>query len=95
MQHDLSTRERIKRAGRRLFALNGVDGVAVRDIISAAGQKNASALNYHFGSKEGLLETLIGDALAIAHARWDKGLDALYRLPDAVEAIKNGGGHAL
>lgn len=77
MHEDLSTRERIKRAARRLFALNGVDAVAVRDIISAAGQKNVSALNYYFGSKEGLLERLIGDALAIAHARWDNGLDAL------------------
>jgi AcrR family transcriptional regulator len=77
MKEDLSTRERIKRAARRLFALNGVDAVAVRDIIAAAGQKNASALNYHFGSKEGLVETLIGDALAIAHARWTTGLDAL------------------
>jgi AcrR family transcriptional regulator len=77
MQEDVSTRERIKRAARRLFALNGADAVAVRDVIAAAGQKNASALNYHFGSKEGLIETLIGDALAIAHARWGKALDAL------------------
>ena len=77
MQEEISTRERIKRAARRLFALNGVDAVAVRDIIAAAGQKNASALNYYFGSKEGLIETLIGDALAIAHARWDAALDAL------------------
>jgi AcrR family transcriptional regulator len=77
MREDLSTRERIKRAARRLFALNGVDAVAVRDIIAAAGQKNASALSYHFGSKEGLVETLIGDALAIANARWASGLDAL------------------
>ena len=77
MPEDDSTRERIKRAARRLFALNGVDGVAVRDVIAAAGQKNASALNYYFGSKEGLVETLVGDALAIAHARWDAALDAL------------------
>ena len=76
MQEDVSTRERIKRAARHLFALNGVD-VAVREVIAAAGQKNASALNYYFGSKEGLIETLIGDALAIADARWDAALDAL------------------
>ena len=76
MQEDISTRERIKRAARPLFALKGVDAVAVRDIIAAAGQKNASALNYYFGSKEGLIETLVGDALAIAHARWDAALDA-------------------
>jgi AcrR family transcriptional regulator len=77
MPEDDSTRERIKRAARRMFALKGVDGVAVRDVLAAAGQKNASALNYYFGSKEGLVETLIGDALAIAHARWEAALDAL------------------
>ena len=74
---DFSTRERFKRAARRLFALHGIDAVAVRDILAAAGQKNASALNYYFGSKEGLIETLIGDALAIAHGRWDEALRAL------------------
>jgi len=76
MSDDGATRERIKRAARRLFAEKGVDAVAVRDIIAEAGQKNASALNYHFGSKEGLIETLIGDALVIAHSRWGAALDA-------------------
>jgi AcrR family transcriptional regulator len=76
MQDEISTRERIKRAARPLFARKGVDAVAVRDIIAAAGQKNASALNYYFGSKEGLIETLAGEALAIAHARWAVALDA-------------------
>lgn len=71
-----STRERIKRAARLLFATRGVDAVAVRDIIAAAGQKNASALNYYFGSKEGLIEALVGDALAIAHGRWAEALAA-------------------
>jgi AcrR family transcriptional regulator len=74
MQDEDSTRERIKRAARRLFALKGADGVAVRDILAEAGQKNASALNYYFGSKEGLIETLIGDALAIAHRHWEAAL---------------------
>ena len=73
---DLTTRERVKRAARRLFALNGVDAVSVRDIVREAGGKNISALNYYFGSKE-LIETLIRDALAAANARWDEALTAL------------------
>ena len=76
MLDDASSRERIKRAARKLFALNGVDAVSVRDVIAEAGQKNASALNYYFGSKEGLIETLVGDALAIADARWQEALNA-------------------
>jgi AcrR family transcriptional regulator len=74
---DLTTRERIKRTARNLFALNGVDAVAVRDIIREAGGKNVSALNYYFGSKEELIEMLIRDALSAANARWDAALTAL------------------
>lgn len=74
---DLTTRERIKRAARKLFALNGVDAVTVRDIVGEAGGRNVSALNYHFGSKEDLIKTLIRDALAAANARWDRALSAL------------------
>ena len=74
---DLTTRERIKRAARRLFALNGIDAVSVRDIVREAGGKNVPALNYYFGSKEELIETLIRDALAAANARWDEALSAL------------------
>ncbi len=77
MRDEVTTRERIKRVARRLFAEKGADAVAVRDILTEAGQNNASALNYYFGSKEGLIETLIGDALAIAHERWRVALDAL------------------
>lgn len=76
MLEDDSTRQRIKRTARRLFALHGVDAVSVRDVIAEAGQKNASALNYYFGSKEGLIKALVGDALAIAHGRWAEALDA-------------------
>ena len=76
MRDDLSARESIKRAARKLLALKSVDSVSVRDILAEAGQKNASALNYHFGSKEALVQTLIGDALAIADRRWTKALDA-------------------
>jgi AcrR family transcriptional regulator len=74
VEEDRSTRERIKRAARELFALSGVDAVGVRDIIGRAGASNASALNYYFGSKEGLIQTLIHDALASANARWDEAL---------------------
>src|SRR5260370_31633845 len=71
---DPPTRERIKRAARTLIALNGVDAVTVRDVVKEAGQKNASALNYYFGSKESLIEALVRDALTAANARWDEAL---------------------
>lgn len=41
----------------RLFASNGYFGVSTRDICSAAGV-NPAAVNYHFGTKEKLYESI-------------------------------------
>jgi AcrR family transcriptional regulator len=53
------TRERLLRAGERLFAEHGIDGVRVREINQLARQRNSSALHYHFGSRDGLLEAIL------------------------------------
>jgi AcrR family transcriptional regulator len=42
----------------RLFALHGVDGAQIRDIVRAAGQANDSAVHYHFGTRHGLLTAI-------------------------------------
>lgn len=49
------TRQRILIAAERLFAERGFAGTTMRDLTQAAGT-NLAAVNYHFGSKEGLLE---------------------------------------
>jgi AcrR family transcriptional regulator len=72
-----STKERIKRGARKLFARHGVDAMTVRDIVRESKVKNASALNYYFGSKEELIQTLIRDALSTADQRLDAALSAL------------------
>jgi AcrR family transcriptional regulator len=76
MPDEISTRQRIKRAARRLFALKGVDAVAVRDILGPDRRTPPRSTTY-FDSKEGLIKTLIGDSLAIAHARWDAALNSV------------------
>ena len=48
-----ATNERLLREAERLFARRGLYQVTVREITEAAGQRNVSALNYHFGSREG------------------------------------------
>ena len=45
-------------AAERLFALHGIDGVSLRQIAAEAGSANNSAVHYHFGSKEGLIEAI-------------------------------------
>jgi AcrR family transcriptional regulator len=60
MARDASdTRERLVTEARRLFALEGVHRVKVADIVSAAGQRNPSALTYHFGSRGGVLREIL------------------------------------
>ena len=54
------TRARLAAAAERLFAAEGLYRVTNRDIIDAAGQRNASALTYHFGSRDGLMVHILG-----------------------------------
>lgn len=56
-----STRARLIRAGEHLFAAQGIDRVQLRDINEMAGQRNESALHYHFGSRQGLLERILAN----------------------------------
>lgn len=41
-----------------LFAEGGINGVSMREIASKAGQGNHYAVQYHFGSREGLVEAI-------------------------------------
>lgn len=54
-----ATKDLLLREAQRLFARRGVYRVTVREIVSAAGQRNVSALNYHFGSREGVLDAIL------------------------------------
>jgi len=54
-----STKEQLLTTAERLFALHGIDGVSLRQIGSAAGMGNNSAVQYHFGSKEGLAQAIL------------------------------------
>lgn len=65
------TRMRIKSAARQLIAERGVEAVSTRDIMKAVGAKNPSLLNYHFGSKEGLIGEIMSDIFAYAAERWE------------------------
>jgi AcrR family transcriptional regulator len=42
-----------------LFSERSIDSVSLNEITVAAGQKNRNALQYHFGSRDGLLQAII------------------------------------
>lgn len=54
-----SRRDVIMRKAEELFAKKGIDAVSLNEINKAAGQRNTSALHYHFGNKEGLIQEII------------------------------------
>jgi AcrR family transcriptional regulator len=77
-----SVRDRILHEAERLFAEHGMSGVGLR-AITAAAKVNLASIAYHFGSKEGLLETLFAmRAAPIAEAR--------VRMLEEAEAAANG-----
>ena len=53
------TREKLLLAAEELFATRGVEAALTRDITRLAGQSNPSAVQYHFGSREGLLDAIM------------------------------------
>lgn len=54
----LDGKTRLILAGERLFAKGGVNGASMREIASQAGQGNHAAVQYHFGSREGLVRAI-------------------------------------
>jgi AcrR family transcriptional regulator len=54
-----NTRELLVDAAARLFAERGIDNVSIAEIVRAAGQRNASAIHYHFGSRDELLRAIL------------------------------------
>ncbi|WP_405711090.1 MULTISPECIES: TetR/AcrR family transcriptional regulator [unclassified Streptomyces] len=53
------TRDKLIRAAEEVFAAQGTDGAQLRDIVRLAGQSNPSAIQYHFGSRAGLLDAVM------------------------------------
>ena len=80
-----STKERILGAAEELFARNGFAGASLRE-LTAAAKVNLAAVNYHFGSKDNLVNEVFRrrldelsaqrlDALARVLAQPDPGLE--------------------
>lgn len=60
-------RSDLVRAAEQLFAERGLDAVSLREITVKAGATNASAIQYHFGGRSGLLRAI--------HAKHDPAVE--------------------
>ena len=52
------TRGALIDAAERLFAVGGVSTVPLSEVTASAGQRNTSAVNFHFGDRDGLLAAI-------------------------------------
>lgn len=71
----MSTKDRILDTAERLFARYGFEATSLRTITKEAGV-NLAAVNYHFQSKEALVQAVIGRRMGPVNARRLTLLDA-------------------
>ncbi len=64
-------------AAEQLFAERGIESVSLRDISTAAGQRNHSAAQYHFGDRAGLVAAVYDHRMTEVNARRHALLDDL------------------
>jgi AcrR family transcriptional regulator len=69
----------------RLIAERGIDAVSLREIGAAAGQRNNSAAQYHFGTKEGLVAAIYEHRMRSMNQARLTALRALEPTGDVVE----------
>ena len=75
------TRSRLLRAGEQRFARDGVTGARISDVVRDAGQANDSAVGYHFGSRQGLLDAIVAKHVA--------AMDVRRQLPPRSEGMRS------
>ena len=82
-----STKERILGAAEELFAQQGFSGTSLRQVTSRA-EVNIAAVNYHFGSKENLVNEVFRRRMDDMSAqRLEMLRKAREEAPDSLEAI--------
>ncbi len=69
------TKSRILDAAEKLFGLNGFDATSLRD-ITAEAQVNLAAVNYHFQSKDSLIDAVMARRIEPVSRRRMEMLDA-------------------
>lgn len=54
-----STKALLIDVAEKFFGTHGLEGSSLREIAAAAGQRNYNAVQYHFGSKRGLINAIL------------------------------------
>jgi AcrR family transcriptional regulator len=75
-------------AAERLTAERGLAALTVQAVQEAAGQRNKSAVQYHFGGRQGLVDAVVAARMAPATERRTSMLLALGERPSARELVE-------
>lgn len=88
-----STRQILAATAMRMFAERGIGAVSLRELSAAAGQRNKVAAQYHFGTKERLVQAIFEQYTGqVNQRRWamlaDLGHDTRrLDIPELVDAL--------
>src|SRR5437868_13227937 len=85
MNEKVDTKSRILDAAEKLFGMNGFDATSLRDITTAA-DVNLAAINYHFQTKDSLIDAIVARRIEPVNRKRLELLDAAGTSP-AVEQI--------
>lgn len=75
------TRAAILDAAEREFAIHGAENASLRDIAIRAGQRNNSAVQYHFGDRDGLVAAVFARSMDVINT------DRIARLSDTRDDV--------
>ena len=81
------TKQRLLDAAERLFASHGFEGTSMRAVTQTA-DTSLSAANYHFGSKQALLEAALVRRIEPLNHRRLEAIDALEKSADGVVSVE-------
>ena len=84
----LATRDALLEAAMRLFAERGVFEVSLAQIVRESGQRNASAVHYHFGSRDQILLEILEPTVGWLQVRRRELLGAVEDSADPRPVVK-------
>lgn len=82
-------RAALMQAAERCVAENGLTASPLTVIHKAAGQRNASATQYHFGSRDGLIQTILTRRMIPLNADRKERLDQLLALKGPLPPLRD------
>ncbi|MDY7102979.1 MAG: helix-turn-helix domain-containing protein [Actinomycetota bacterium] len=75
-------------AAEQIAAEQGLSAMSLRAVQAAAGQRNKSAAQYHFGSRDGLIERIVSHRMGPINERRFELLEALPVAPALHELVE-------